>query len=116
MLLQQLPTGVRWIFSGNFNLVESRHDKNNPCSCLVRVTKRTLFNNLKTFLGVEDYPRSQGSLKFSWNNWRLDGVRVLARLDQMYIFRNKPGAAQRKLILYTIRGRTISRSQPHFFS
>ena len=101
-MLQQLPVGPRWILAGDFNFVESRQDKNNPCSRLVPITERMLFHNLKSFLGVEDNPRSAGSLQYSWDNWRLDGVRVLARLDRVYLFRNTPGAAPRKLISYKI--------------
>ena len=63
-----------------------------------------VFNSLKQHLRMEDNQQSPQSLKFSWDNLRTDGVRVLARLDWIYIFSNTPGQGVWTLKSYAIRG------------
>jgi hypothetical protein len=65
-------------------MVECRQDKTNQCGRMVPLTERALFNAMKTYLQVSDNPRSPSSQKFSWDNLRQDGSRVLARLDRIY--------------------------------
>lgn len=87
-LITALPTSCRWILTGDFNMVESRQDKTNPCGCLLPLSERQVFTALKQHLKVEDHPWSPGSLKFSWDNFRWDGQRILARLDRCYLNTN----------------------------
>lgn len=63
-----------------------------------------MFNNLKTHLNVEDNPRSQGSLRYSWDNQRMDGTRILARLDRIYLFPACQNTATRNVTDYRILG------------
>lgn len=83
-------------------MVEAQHDKTNPCGHMIPSSKRALFSNLKRHLNVEDNARSSGSLQYSWNNFRDDGHRIMARLDRFYIFKNGPGSSNRKLLDYMI--------------
>jgi len=102
-MIRELPTNCRWILAGDFNMVENRNDKTNPCGRMIPTLERALFLNLKRHLQIEDNPRSQGSLPFSWDNFRDDGHRILARLDRIYLFKNGSGMLNRKLIDYKIR-------------
>jgi exonuclease III len=77
-------------------MVLNRQDKTNPCGQLIPQYERIIFNQLLEHLGLEDHPRSIGSSKYSWDNLREDGVRVLARLDCAYIFRNDQAQGCRK--------------------
>lgn len=103
-MIRELPSGCRWILGGDFNMVESRNDKTNPCGRMVPATERALFLNLKQHLNIDDNLRSPGSLQYSWDNFRNDGSRVMARLDRFYIFKNGAGMSNRKLSEYLIRG------------
>lgn len=87
-------------------MVESRQDKTNPCGRLVPSLERSLFTNLKNHLNVVDSPRSTPSLPFLWDNYRSNGLRILARLDRIYLFRNSLGCSQRKLLNYEIHSDT----------
>lgn len=64
-------------------MVESRSDKTNACSCLIPLQKWSFFFSLKRHLNIFESPRT-GGVKFSWDNLRDDGTRVLARLDKIY--------------------------------
>jgi hypothetical protein len=70
-------------------MVEIRQDKTNPCGRLVPNGERHIFQAMKRYFQLEDNPRSVGSSKFSWGNFRPDGKRILARLDQIYLFRKR---------------------------
>lgn len=86
-----------------FNMVEARQDKTNQCGRMIPLRERIAFDVLKNRLGVEEYPRSPASMKFSWDNFRDDGLRVLARLDWCYLFPTFV-TASRKLVSYNIMG------------
>jgi hypothetical protein len=45
--MARLPTTCRWIFLGNFNMVEIRQDKTNPCGRLVPNGERHIFQAIK---------------------------------------------------------------------
>jgi hypothetical protein len=72
---------------------------------MVPIIERLGFNELKAQLNVEKSPRSPGSLRYSWNNLRQDGHRIIARLDRCYVFQST-GIAARKIIAYRIKGDT----------
>jgi hypothetical protein len=59
---------------------------------------------MKQHLQIEDNPHSSNSGCFSWDNFRLDGRRILARLDRLYVFKNSSSTSSRKLLSYSIRG------------
>lgn len=86
-LITQLSTTCQWVIAGDFNMVELHHDKTNPCGKMIPVGERILFDSLKQHLSLEEGPRSEGSLRFSWNNHRTDGLCIFARLDRFYVFK-----------------------------
>jgi hypothetical protein len=96
-----LPTSCRWIVIGDFNMVEARQDKTNPCGRLVPNGERLIFQALKAHFQIFDYPRSPTSARFSWDNFRPDGRHILARLDRYYLF---TATQIRKILSYVIRG------------
>jgi hypothetical protein len=102
-MMLELPTRCRWIFAGDLNMVENRQDKTNPCGKLLPIQERTIFNTLKCHFGVEDTPRSPGSLLYSWDNLWADGIRILARLDRVYTFRSLAGQSSQRILRYSIR-------------
>ena len=75
------PTNCRWLIASNFNFVESRQNKMNASSRLVPLQERLVFGALKLFLNVDEPPRSIGSQRFSWDNYRTNGQRILAQVD-----------------------------------
>jgi hypothetical protein len=48
---------------------------------MVPLAERLLFNDLKSRLYLAEPPRSLDSLRYSWDNLRQDGCRILPRLD-----------------------------------
>ena len=72
---------------------------------MIPMTEQLVFEALKAFLQVGEPARLSDSLKFSWNNYRQDGLRILARLDRFYIFQSLP-TTYRQIIAYKIRGDT----------
>ena len=90
-MIHQLSNLVRWILAVDFNMVEFRQDKTNPCDHLILVGKRGIFNAFKRHLGITEPPRSPDSLIFSCDNQCSDGSRILARLDRFNIFHSTSG-------------------------
>ena len=84
-------------------MVESRQDKTNPCGRLILTSEGLIFQAMKRYLQVEGNPYSLGSSRFSWDNFRLDGQRILAQLDRFYVFTNSCSASGRKLLSYTVK-------------
>lgn len=89
-LLASLAKDCKWIMSGDWNLVERREDKSSTCGKLISPAERRAFENLTGSLNLEDrFPntgRTKSSTKYTWDNRRRDGVRILARLDRIYSF------------------------------
>lgn len=83
----ELPTTCQWVIVGDFNMAELGYDKSNPCGKMIPTSERLLFNALRTHLNVEEGPKSNGSLRFSWDNVRSDGSHILVRLDRAYVFK-----------------------------
>ena len=102
-ILLSLPSGCCRIILSDFNFVERRQDKTNACDRLVPMIERMVFEALKAFLQIDEPSRSLDNLKFSWDNYRLDGLRVLARLDRFYVLQST-AIANRKIVSYKIKG------------
>lgn len=103
-MTRELPGHSRWILTGDFNMFESRSDKNRPSASMVPMRERELFDVMKRILRVEDTPRTPGSLKFSWDNGRQQGTRALARLDKVYTFTSTSTSSGRIILRHEIRG------------
>ena len=105
-LLTSPPLDCCCILLDDFNFVKRRQDKRSACGRLVPMAKRMVFEALKTFLQVEELARLVDSSKFSWDNYRMDGLRILARVDRFYerfyVFRNL-ATATRRIISYRIK-------------
>lgn len=71
---------------GDFNMVEHHADKTRQCPLLILHRERILFDAMKLALQIEDHPRSAHSLPYSWDNYRPQSGRILARLDRLYLF------------------------------
>jgi hypothetical protein len=91
---------------GDFNFVERRIDKSSMCGKLIPDRERVVFSQLVAQLGVaDDYP-STSPIKYSWDNKRHDGVRVLIRLDRIYTFQAvSPGVTP--VAEYYIKGDSV---------
>lgn len=85
-------------------MVERRADKTRQSAALVLMRERIIFNGMKAALKVDDPLLSTHSLSFSWDNQRSQAARSLARLDRLYLFEASPGAIDRILLKYSIRG------------
>jgi hypothetical protein len=103
-LILSLTTTCRWIIAEDFNMVEQRCDKTNPCRRLIPFREHHLFNSLKEHLQLSELARSTGILAFSWDNQRWDGACLLARLDRVYIFRQTLPSGAFPVSQYVIRG------------
>lgn len=64
-MTRELPGHCRWVILGDFNMVETRSDKNRPCAAMIPLREREIFEAMKRTLQVEDTPRTPGNLKFS---------------------------------------------------
>lgn len=80
-LLRDLPRHCQWVIMGDFNMVEARADKSSLCGRMISGRERLLFNTLKTALQVAEPPREANGLNYTWDNFRFNGTRILARLD-----------------------------------
>ena len=107
-MITSLPSSCHWIFLGDFNFVESRSDKTNACSRLVPMAEQMVFVALKATLQMDEPFRSVDSLRFLWDNYCVDGSRVLARLDKIYIF-SQSLATNRQTLSYQVRGYWLKR-------
>ena len=111
-MAHDLPASCRWLLIGDFNMVKDRSDKTRQGSVLAPARERLLFEAMKVALNVEDHPRSNGSLRYSWDNNRAQEARVLARLDRMYLFNATASDPTRTLLQYCIKG-NYTRSDHH---
>jgi len=102
-LLSTLPKDCKWILCGDWNFVENSKDKSSLCGKLVSPIESQVFNSLISALCVEEnFPRTN-PIKFSWDNRRQDGARVLAQLDRIYSFQADGGQAS-PVAEYFIKG------------
>ena len=81
----RLPTDCRWLASGDFNMIENIHDKSALCSKVMPQGEKIVWEAFKLSLYLTDTFNHNGRLRFSWDNRRRDGCRILGRLDRHYI-------------------------------
>jgi hypothetical protein len=55
------------------------------CGQIISKFEKLAWEELKTHFDIQDYFDFSGKLKFTWNNLRKDGIRVLASLNKVYI-------------------------------
>ena len=67
-------------------MVEARVDKSLQCIKMMSGRKHLLFKSFKDTVNIKEPQRDVNGLHFTWNNLRLNGIRVLARLDRCYSF------------------------------
>jgi exonuclease III len=103
-LVNCLPQGYRWILGGDWNVVEQARDKSFREGRIISDVEKLELEILKTHLQVTDYFEYDQLLAYTWDNHRLDGARVLARLDMFYTFSSQIGAANRHVKEYSIQG------------
>jgi hypothetical protein len=108
-----LSRHCRWILGGDFNMVETQANKSSICGRLIGNQEKLAWEGLKSDLNIADPFQRQRGLKFSWDNGRTNGERVLARLDRFYIFSIPAIGTSRSIISYTILGdSTLSDHHP----
>ena len=84
-LTLRLPTDYKWLVSGDFNMVENAQDKSALCSKTMPQGEKIVSEAFKSSLHLADTFNHNGRLRFSWDNRRRDGGRILGRLDQHYV-------------------------------
>jgi exonuclease III len=102
-LLASLPRDCKWLMVGDWNVVERRVDKSTSCGKIMTDGEKFVFEQLLSALKVEDAFPNTSPIKYSWDNKRRDGVRVLARLDRIYSFQ-PPSLDSQPMSEYYIRG------------
>ncbi|KAG0620297.1 hypothetical protein M758_4G205500, partial [Ceratodon purpureus] len=103
-LLRELPNGCRWLLMGDLNMVERRADKSSACGRMLPAFERHTFELLKTGLNLDEPPLAPDSLRYSWDNLRSNGARVLARLDRAYVFHDRDTVSSATVADYRILG------------
>ena len=84
-LLEILPSDYRWLVSGDFNMLESAQDKSTLCSKLMSNCEKLVWEAFKSSFHLSDTFAHTGKLRFTWDNKRRDGSRILGRLDRHYV-------------------------------
>ena len=86
-MINSLPRDCRWVFSGDWNLVERAIDKSNLKESIISKMERRVFGEMKDTFQVEDPFPVSNHIRFSWDSKRQDGSRVMARLDRSYTYK-----------------------------
>lgn len=81
-----LPTDCQWIAVGDWNMVEEARDKLTGGGRILGGQEQVDFELFKSHLHIMDFLNYNQTLKFSWDNKRKEGRRVLARLDRVYLY------------------------------
>jgi hypothetical protein len=102
-LLATLPRDCRWLLCGDWNSVETKEDKSTSCGKIMPDAESQVFQQLKLVLKIEDTFARTSPIRFTWDNKRRDGIRVLARLDRIYSFLDAP-MTPAPMAEYYIRG------------
>jgi len=64
---------------GDFNMVEHHSNiKSSTYGRMMSAPERLLFNGLKEALQIQEFPLTQPSLVYSWDNGKLDNDKVMA--------------------------------------
>ena len=103
-LVTRLPSACRWLVNGDFNMTETPQDKSTFCSKVMSQGETLAWKAFKSGLHLSDTFNHNGKLKFSWDNKRRDGCRILGRLDRHYISSPPGPAPQLSTRNYIIRG------------
>jgi exonuclease III len=103
-LINCLPQGCRWILGGDWNAVEHVKDKSSRGGRIISEVEKFEFELLKAHLQVSDFFKNNQLIAYMWDNHRMDGHRVLARLDRFYLFSNLNGVADKHVTGYSIQG------------
>jgi exonuclease III len=86
-LIDTLPLDCKWVLAGDWNFVSSPGDKTSECGRLISGEEARIFAQLVDLVQVADPFPSTNRVKFSWDNRRRTGLRVLARLDRIYSYK-----------------------------
>jgi len=78
-----LEKECKWLLAGDLNFVEKTIGKSSFCGKIISTWERQVFEELLRTLNVEECFPNMGPIKYTWDNKRLDGVRILARLDRI---------------------------------
>jgi exonuclease III len=103
-LRRGLPGDCKWVACGDWNVVEDSLDKSTRCGRILTGMELLEFNLLKTQLSVQDFFSRHNPITYTWDNFRRDGERVLARLDREYSFACGHGPPNRHIKEYIILG------------
>lgn len=103
-LMCRLPSDCRSLVSGDFNMTEIPTDKSSFCSKVMTQGEKLVWDAFTSHLHLSDTFSHNGKLKYSWDNKRRDGCRILGRLDRHYT--SSPSGPYPSLTTrnYTIRG------------
>jgi hypothetical protein len=91
--IDTLPLDCKWVLAGDWNFESNHRDKTSECGRLILGEEARIFAQLLDILQVSDPFPNSSRIKFSWDNWRRTGLRVLAILDRVYSH-NLPGNIQ----------------------
>jgi endonuclease/exonuclease/phosphatase family metal-dependent hydrolase len=67
--------------------VSNPRDKTSECGRFIAGEEARIFTQLVDLLRIDDPFPSTNRVKFSWDNRRRTGLRVLARLDRIYSYK-----------------------------
>lgn len=97
-MVQDLPTNCRWIFFGDWNMVERYKDKSREGSSLLSHNERLLWSQFKSHFQIEDPFEYSGALKYTWDSGNSEGHRSLARLDRAYLTKHVGSSTHIKVL------------------
>ena len=87
---------------GDFNFVECTSNKTTSYNRLISKIERRLWNELKQTLDIGEIFNRDNGLKYSWDNEREEGQRIIVRLDKVYVINNRLGGFSRAIKSYKI--------------
>jgi exonuclease III len=95
------------------NMVTSARDNSNPMDHTIGEQERVAFAALVDYLQIQDFFDYSGSLTFSWDNKRRQGIRTLKRMDRFYCFPSgRPSLSNHVTSYKILRDSTISDHLP----
>jgi len=112
-LLEKFPRDYSWIVCGDLNMVEYKEDKSSMCGRLIPNKEILLWDALNLALEIHEPTRSNRSLKFSWDNQRSGGERIMARLDYIYIPNYLASNQANDSPCYYVRGDGVKSNRHH---
>ena len=88
-------------------MVKIAQDKSPSCNMLISSSELILWEAAKLSLNVKNCFNPARGLRFSWDNGREDGQRILARLDRFYVHVDPSTNLPISIRSYTIRSNCI---------